>query len=90
MTSFSETLLYILVLHPFFVENIQKPYIFKALALWADAFSKLKCPSVRLSVCPSVCPSVRPSVRVFTFVVPFKRLFAPTARSRISNIFRDL
>ena len=39
----------------------------------------------RLSVCPSVCPSVR----VFTFEVLFKRLFAPTSRSRMSNIFRD-
>ena len=29
----------------------------------------------------SVCP--------FTFEVPFKRLFAPTSRSRMSNIFRD-
>ena len=28
--------------------------VFKALALWADAFYKLKC--------PSVCPSVRPRV----------------------------
>ena len=37
--------------------------------------------NVRLSVCPSVC--------VFTFEVPFKRLFAPTSRSWMSNIFRD-
>ena len=36
--------------------------------------------SVRVSVCLSVC--------VFTFEVPFKRLFAPTSRSRMSNIFR--
>ena len=50
--------------------------VFKASALWADAFCKSKCPSV----CPSVC--------VFTFEVPFKRLFAPTSRSRMSNIFR--
>ena len=55
--------------------------IFKASALWANAFYKLKCPSV----CPSVCPSFR----VFTFEVPFKRLFAPTSQSRMSNIFRD-
>ena len=55
---------------------------FKASALWADAFYKSKC--------PSACPSVRPSVCVFTFEVPFKRLFAPTSKSRISNIFRDL
>ena len=26
---------------------------------------------------------------MFTFEVPFKRLFAPTSRSRMSNIFRD-
>ena len=35
-----------------------KIYIFKALALWADAFYKSKCPSVCLCVCVSVCPSV--------------------------------
>ena len=29
--------------------------IFKASALWADAFYKSKCPSVCLSVRPSVC-----------------------------------
>ena len=44
-------------------------YIFKESALWADAFYKLKCQSVCLSVCPSV--------RVFTFEVPFKYIFAP-------------
>ena len=37
--------------------------------------------SVRLSVCPSVC--------LFTLEVLFKRLFAPTSWSRMSNIFRD-
>ena len=57
-------------------------FIFKASALWADAFYRLKCPPA----CPCVCSSVR----VFTFEVPFKRLFAPTYRSRMSNIFRDL
>ena len=51
--------------------------IFKASALWADAFYKSKCPSVRLSV------------RLFTFEVQFNGLFAPTSRSRMSNIFRD-
>ena len=51
--------------------------LFKASALWADAFYKSICPSVCLSVC------------LFTFEVPFKRLFAPTSRSRMSNIFRD-
>ena len=37
----------------------------------------------------SVCLSVCLSVRLFTFEVPFKRLFAPTSRSRMSNIVRD-
>ena len=49
-------------------------FLFKASALWADAFYK------------SICPSVRVSVH---FRVPFKRLFALTAWSRMSNIFRD-
>ena len=51
--------------------------IFKASTLWADAFYKSKCPSVRLSVC------------LFTFEVPFKRLFAPFSQSWMSNIFKD-
>ena len=59
--------------HIFFKKNV-----FKSLALWADAFYKLKC----LSVCPSV--------RVFTFEVPFKSLFALTSWSWMSNIFRVL
>ena len=59
--------------------------IFKASALWADAFYKSKCPSV----CPCVRVSVCPSVCLFTFEVPFNGLFAPTSRSRMSNIFRD-
>ena len=40
---------------------------------------------VEMSVCLSVCLSVC----VFTFEVPFKRLFAPTSPSQMSNIFRD-
>jgi hypothetical protein len=54
---------------------------FKASALWADAFYKSKCPSVCPSVCLCVC--------LFTFEVPFNGLFAPTSRSRMSNISRD-
>ena len=50
------------------VSNLLK-CVFKASALWADAFYKSKCPSVCLSVCPSV--------HMFTFEVPFKRLFFP-------------
>ena len=45
--------------------------LYKASALWADAFYKSKCPYVCLCVCVSVC--------VFTFEVPFKRLFLPTS-----------
>ena len=37
--------------------------------------------SISRNVCVSVC--------VFTFEVPFKGLFAPTSRSRMSNIFID-
>ena len=56
--------------------------VFKASALWADAFYKSKCPYVCLSVCLSVC--------LFTFEVLFNGLFAPTSQSWMSNIFRDL
>ena len=49
--------------------------LFEAYALWADAFYKLICPYVCVFVC------------VFTFEVPFKRLFASTSQSRMSNIF---
>ena len=42
-----------------------------------------------LSISRNVRPSVCICVCVFTFEVPFKRLFAPTSRSRMSNIFRD-
>ena len=55
--------------------------LFKASALWADAFYKSKCPYDCGFVCLCVC--------VFTFEVLFKRLFAPTSWSRMSNIFRD-
>ena len=46
--------------------------IFKALALWANAFYKLICPSV----CPSVCVSVRPPYQKFWMIL-----------SLVSNIF---
>ena len=55
--------------------------IFKASALWADAFYKSKCPSVCPSVCPCVCPSVC-SLLTYPLTV-----FLP--RSRMSNIVRD-
>ena len=126
--------------------------IFKASALWADAFYKSICPSVRLSMCLfvylSVCSLLRCRLNVFLpqlpkvgcpiflqirnpcekimersglryehfclkivkncvtkksffsphyslffdllrFSVFFNGIFAPTSRSRISNIFRD-
>ena len=42
-----------------------------------------------LSISRNVHLSVCVSVRLFTFEVPFKRLFAPTSQSRVSKIFRD-
>ena len=45
--------------------------------------------SISQNVRLSVRLSVRVSVRLFTFDVPFKRLFARTSQSRMSNIFRD-
>ena len=39
-----------------------------------------------MPVCLSVCLSVCVFVCLFTFEVPFKRLFTPTSRSRMSNI----
>ena len=44
--------------------NCRHRYIFKASALWADAFYKSKCPYVCVCVCS-------------LFEVPFKRLFFP-------------
>ena len=53
-------------------------------------FSKHRSSGPILSISRmSVCPSVRLFVRLFTFKVLFKYLFAPTSRSRMSNIFRD-
>ena len=52
-------------------------------------FSKHRPSGPMLSISLNIRPSVRPSVCVFTFEVPFKRLFAPTFRSRMSNIFTD-
>jgi hypothetical protein len=42
-----------------------------------------------LSISRFVRVSFRVCVRLFTFEVPFKRLFAPTSQSRMTNIFRD-
>ena len=50
-------------------------HLFKASALWVDAFYN-SC----------VCVSVRVSIRLFTFDVPFKRLFAPTSGICMSKI----
>ena len=54
-------------------------WVFKASAHWAVAFYKSKCPFM----CPSIC------LCVFTFEVPFKRLFAPISQNRMSKNFRD-
>ena len=48
--------------------------IFKASALWADAFYKSKCPSVRVSVCPCVrlcvCSFLRYRLNVYLPPLP--------------------
>ena len=44
--------------------------LFKASALWADAFYKSKCPSVCLSVCLSVCSLLRYRLTVFLPLLP--------------------
>ena len=53
-------------------------------------FSKHRPSGPMLSISWNVRLFVRVFVRLFTFEVPFKRLSAPTFRSRMSNIFRDL
>ena len=80
---FWSTLLWYWCYYPHWSGDALSPLcgIFKASALWADAFYKSICPSVRVSVCLSVC--------LFTFEVPFNALFAPTSRSWMSNIFTD-
>ena len=59
-----------------------------------DVFSKHRPSGPMLSISRNVCLSVRVFDRVFvcvfTFEVSFKRLFDPTSRNRMSNIFRDL
>ena len=44
--------------------------IFKASALWADAFYKSKCPSVCPCVCLSVCSLLRYRLNVFLPPLP--------------------
>ena len=60
------------------------------LCLPYAGFSKHRPSGPMLSISRFVRPSVRLSVCLFTFEVPFKRLCAPTFRSRMSNIVRDL
>ena len=66
----------------------------KELGEWGQMISALEqfvfkaSPSgPMLSISRNVRLSVHLSVHVFTSEVPFKRLFAPTSRSRMSNIF---
>ena len=49
--------------------------IFKASALWADAFYKLRCPSVYPSVCLSVCLLLR--YRLNVFLSPLSEIGCP-------------
>ena len=48
-------------------------------------FSKHRPSEPMLSITRNVCLSVCLSICLFTYEVPFKRLFAPTARSRMSS-----
>ena len=58
--------------------------VFKASALWADAFYNSKCPAICPSVCLCVCLSVCSLLRYrLTVFLP------PTSQSWMSNIFRD-
>ena len=61
----------------------------KQLKLPYLPFSKHRPSRPMLSISRNVRLFVRLSVCVFTFEVPFERLFAPISRSRMSNIFRD-
>ena len=49
--------------------------VFKASALWADAFYKLKCPFVCVFVCPSVCSLLR--YRLMVFLPQFPKVGCP-------------
>ena len=52
-------------------------------------FSKHRPSGPMLSIGRNVRVAVRVCVRLFTFEVPFKRLFAPTSQSRMSKNFRS-
>ena len=54
-----------------------------------SSFSKHRPSGPMLSISRNVRPSVCPFVRLFTFEVPFKGLYAPTSRSRMSKNVRD-
>ena len=63
------------------------------LAIWyfpQVRFSKHRPSGPMLPISQIVRLCVRVSVCLFTFEVPFTRVFAPTSRSRMSNIFRAL
>ena len=45
--------------------NVYMSEVFKSLALWADTFYKLICPSVCLCVCVSVCSLLRYNLNIF-------------------------
>ena len=61
----------LVLLSAHFIRLSRLPFIFKASALWGNAFNKLKCPYVCLFFCLSVCPS--------HFLTQFNRLFGPTS-----------
>ena len=70
-------------------EKFTLAQIYQSLSHLWYLFSKHRPSGPMLSISWNVRLCVRVFVSVFTFEVPFKRLFAPTSRSRMSNIFRD-
>ena len=58
-------------------------------ATLSSFFSRHRPSGLMLSINRNVRLRVRVSVHVFTFEVPFKRLFLPTSQSWMFNNFRD-
>ena len=75
-----------LVVFFFFNSDVNRVVVFKASALWADAFYKSKCPYVFLCVCVSVCLSVCSLLRyrLTVFLPPLPEVGCPIC-SEIRN-----
>ena len=61
------------------INEVKRANIFKASALWADAFYKSICPSVCMSVCLSVCLCVYSLLRyrLNVFLPPLPEVGCP-------------